>query len=399
MKNRTLASILTPCALILYSHAFAAIRPASIDAEPVSIIPTLNVQTSYDDNIFSSNSAEVDSQKTVISPNFQVIAEDGFNAYRARYTLNHGMYQSSSDDNYTDHNLGVDAHLEFDARNMLDLNSSYSKNHEERGTGITESGNIGATVTAPLEYDTKSVSFTYTYGAVDAAGKLVFSGRYDDKEYQNFRTITNERDSELTTFSGTFYYRIQPKTSLLFEIRDQTLNYKTDPAASLDSETLRYFVGATWEGSAKTTGTIKLGHVQKDFKSSARNDFSGSSWEAALKWEPLSYSVFNFATSQSEKESSGIGDFIDSKVIRLSWTHDWNDQLQTIFSSGYTNDDYKGSTGGREDEITDASLRLNYDMRRWLSFGVGYSHQNTESNISGIPFDRNIYLISVTGSL
>ncbi|WP_417227611.1 outer membrane beta-barrel protein [Amphritea sp.] len=399
MKNRTLTSILSMPALMLSSQAFSAIEPASIEAGPVRIVPTLNVETSYDDNIFSSTTAEVDSLKMAVTPQFEIIAEDGFNAYKASYAMSHGTYKSSSDDNYTDHQVGLDAHLEFNARNTLDLNTAYSKNHEERGTGITETGSIGAGVDAPLEYDTKSVSFSYTYGADNATGRLVLAGQYTDKEYQNFRSITEERDNEETSFSGTFFYRIQPKTSLLFEIRNQNLNYKTDPTNSLDSETQRYYIGATWEGTAKTTGTIKLGTVKKDFKSSAREDFSGSSWEVGINWKPLTYSTFNLATSQSEKESSGTGDFIDSQTIRLSWTHDWNDQVQTIFSSGFTNDDYKGTTGGREDDITDASINLNYDIRRWLSIGMGYSHQNTDSNTVGIPFDRNIYLISITGSL
>ncbi|MDX2424169.1 MAG: outer membrane beta-barrel protein, partial [Amphritea sp.] len=367
MKNRTLTSIFSMPALIFSSQGFATIEPAAIDAGPVSIIPTVNVQTSYDDNIFSSNSSEVDSLITSINPRLEVIAEDGFNAYKVTYSIDHGMYKSSSDDNYTDHNLGLDGHLEFDARNTLDLNTSYTKNHEERGTGITETGNIGANVDAPLEYDTASVSFAYTYGAQDAAGKLVFAGRYADKEYQNFRSITESRDSETTTFSGTFYYQVQPKTSLLFEVRNQDLNYKNDLTNSLDSETRRYYVGATWEGSAKTTGTIKLGQVEKDFDSSARDDFSGTSWEVTIDWEPRTYSAFKLSTSQYEKESSGAGDFIDSKTVRLTWNHEWNDQLKTALSSGYTNDDYKGTGGGREDDITDASIKLTYDMRRWLS--------------------------------
>ena len=377
----------------------AKIEPASMPLGPVALTPSINIQTGYDDNIFSVTTDETDSQKTIITPNFELIAEDGFNAYRLIYSFRKGFYHSSSDDNYTDHKLTADAHIEFDARNTLDLNASLSKNHEQRGTGITESGGIGAGLDAPLEYDNKAASFIYTYGANNAAGRLVFAGRSVDKEYTNFRSITDQRDNEEITLGATFFYRIQPKTSLLFEARHQDLNYKTDPAVSLDSNTQRYYVGATWEGTAKTTGTIKLGRVEKDFEAASRDDFSGNSWEASVKWEPRTYSTINLSTSQSEKESSGTGDFIDSKAIRISWNHDWNDQLQSVLSTGYSNDDYKGDPAAREDKITDATIRLNYDMRRWLSFGISYSYQDTDSNATGIPFTRNVYLLSVTGSL
>lgn len=379
--------------------AHAQIEPASVQMGAVALKPSIAAQTGYDDNIFSANTDTTPSRKTIITPTLELIAEDGFNAYRLTYSPSQGLYENSSDDNYLDHNLSADTHFEFDARNTLDLNATYAQSHEERGTGITEPGSIGAGVSSPLEYDTKSVSFRYAYGAENATGRLVLSGSYSDKEYLNFRSITDTRDSELTTLGTAFFYRIKPNTSLLFEVRNQSLNYKRDPASNLDSETIRYYIGATWDGTANTSGTIKLGQINKNFDSSSRDDFSGESWEAALNWKPLTYSTFDLITGQADKESTGAADFIDSKTIQVSWTHDWNSQLQSILSSRFTEDSYEGTVGGRKDEIKDTSVTLNYDMRRWLSVGLSYSYQDTESNTAGIPFDRSIYLLSVNGSL
>ncbi len=55
-----------------------------------------------------------------------------------------------------------------------------------------------------------------------------------------------------------------PKTSLLLEARHTELDYKYT-ASQLDSEELRYYIGATWDATAATSGTIKVGPVEKKF--------------------------------------------------------------------------------------------------------------------------------------
>lgn len=397
MKIRTLTNYIIPSALVASLPAFAGISPAAIDAGPVSVVPMISAQVQYDDNLYSNSSNEQDDIITVLSPSVQLVAEDGLNAYRVTYQLSEGIYQDHSDDNYTDHNLSADAHFEFSQRSVLDLKAAYQKSHEARGTGLSGTGGIATSITSPLEYDIQTVGFDYMYGAPSATGRVQFYGDHLEREYQNFRAITKGRDNTEVTLGTIFFYKVMPKTSLLFEIRNKDIDYDVDPASSLDSNTWKYLVGATWEGTAKTTGTIKLGFSDKDFDSASRKDVTTASWEAAVRWEPRTYSVVDISTSRSNVESNGTGDFIDTKNYNVNWNHAWSNIINTDLGLGFSNENYKGSN--REDDTTSFNAGVNYDMRRWLTFGLGYKYSDIDSNLANTDYDKNLVMLTVNASL
>ncbi len=400
MKLTVQKLTLSACiAAAISTQTVAAIDPAGVEMGPVSLIPLVTVQTGYDDNIFSTSSNELSSIVSVISPSVQLIAEDGLNAYRATYQLSRGIYDKSSVDNYLDHLLSAEAHLEFSQRSLLDLKAAYNRGHEARGTGLSATGGLANAITSPLEYDTKAVSFNYQYGANDATGRIQLYGEHLKRDYKNFRTITEGRDATEVTAGAVFYYRVMPKTSLLFEARNKDIDYDLDPANSLDSNAWKYFVGATWDTTAKTTGTVKIGYATKDFDSAAREDFSGNSWEAAVRWSPRTYSVVDISTGRQDKESSGNGDFIDAKTFNVNWNHAWNDQFNSDLGFGLSTEKYEGAADGREDDLTNLNLGLNYDMRRWLTVGFSYTYSDTDSNLANTDFDKNVYMVTVNASL
>ncbi|MDO6562857.1 outer membrane beta-barrel protein [Amphritea sp. 1_MG-2023] len=392
MKKRTLVSLIAPSALIFTLPASATIEPAAIDAGPVKIIPMITAQVGYDDNFFSTADNEEDETITVLSPSVQVVAEDGLNAYRVVYQLSDGTHQNNTADNYTDHTLSADAHIEFSQRSVLDLKAAYNKGHEARGSNdyVTSS---------PIEYDVTTASFRYMYGAPQATGRIEFYGEHLEREFTNFRTITTGRDDTEVTLGSVFYYKVMPKTSLLFEVRNKDIDYDVDPSSSLDNNTWKYLVGATWEGTAKTTGTVKVGVSDKDFESASREDFTSASWEASVRWAPRTYSVVDISTSRSAAESSGTGDFIDTKNYNINWNHAWNDVINSDLGLGMTSETYEGDVNGREDDTTSINVGMNYDMRRWLTFGLSYTFSDVDSNIATEDYTKNLVMLTVNAAL
>lgn len=399
MKKRIISAAISAASLLVSAQAIAAIEPAPIQAGAVDVIPMLSVQAGYDDNFFSTSGNEQDETITVITPSVQLIAEDGVNAYRVIYQLSRGIHQESSADNYTDHNLSAEAHLEFSQRSALDLSATLIKGHETRGTGLSATGGVASSINAPLEYDTTTLAMNYIYGAPSAQGRIQVYAEHLNREFNNFRAITEGRDATEVTLGAVFYYQVAPKTSLLFEARNKDVDYDVDPASSLDSNTWKYFVGATWEGTARTTGTVKVGLTDKSFASASRDDFTAASWEASVRWAPKTYSVVDISTGRSGNESSGNGDFIDSKTFNVNWNHGWNDLVSTDAGFGLTKETYEGAADGRKDDITSFNLGLNYDMRRWLSMGLSYQYSDTDSNLANTDYSKNLYMLTVNASL
>ncbi len=379
-----------------FSGAVLAVDPAAIPVGGLSLTPTLDVTEKYQDNFFNATTNEVDTFITTVRPSFDLQGQKGNITAGVTYSLESGSHHSTHADDYVDHAFSAYADLDLSTRQNLSLLAEYLKLHDARSDSGSGSSLTTAQADKPSRYSVSGLSATFTHGTPESKGQIVVKGGLRDKEYDNFRAITAAKDRETKSLSGTFYYRISPKTRLLAETRFQDVNYDL-AAVTLDSTETKYLVGAEWDATAKTTGSVRLGVTQKDFDNAARNDFTGGSWEVGLTWSPRTYSVFDLTTSRTAEESSGAADYIDTVNTTLGWTHDWSERFSTRVSQSYTNEDYVGVTTEEDTSIT--SFGITYEMRRWLTLGVDLSHKGFDSNQANADYDSNEILFTVQSSL
>ncbi|PPC74966.1 hypothetical protein C4K68_23630 [Pokkaliibacter plantistimulans] len=387
-------------ALILAVNSYCARAeddsPGSIPLGNFALIPTLDVQEGYDDNFLSLNENPQSSWLTIITPTLQLVTEKGIGAYRLTYALSNGDYASSSADNYTDHQLAADAIFEPNFRHRITLNSTVYRGHEARGTDLTE-GAAATSVSAPIEYKAFSWDTSYRYGAEEATGRLEFKIGSLERHYLNFRSTTESKDRDELKGSGAFYYKFSPKTHLVFEVRQRDINYLNDTSPTLDSTETKFLVGADWQGTALTSGSLRVGQVRKNFDSSSREDFSGLDWEAGIAWAPKTYSVFNLTSGRTLDESTGTGDFIDAKSIGLSWHHEWMERLSSDVGYTYTKQQYAESD--TRNTINTYSAGIDYQMRRWLKAGLSINHTDKSSSNESDGYKRNQYVLTMRAML
>lgn len=388
-------SSFTAFTFLLTSFPVLALEPMSYTDGPLQVIPQVSAQLGYDDNIFATETNEVSSTKFILSPSVQLKAEKGLNEYSVNYQITDATYQDSSADNYTDHELSGRAYFDFNIRNRLELLAGYLKTHEDRGSGLNQGSNATAN-DVPVEYNVKSMQATYEFGGKEAKGRIKLVAGVQDREYDNFRAQTESKDRQTVKTSATFYYRVMPKTSLLFEVRNEDIDYDLT-SVTLDSSERKYLLGAEWDATAKTSGTLKFGYSEKDFDSASRTDDDGLSWELAMRWSPKSYSVVDIATAKEAEETDGIGNYIDTTTFDIQWTHAWNDLLRTRIYYGLSEGDYVSSD--RKDDQTSYGLGVDYDMKRWLNFGMDYVYSERDSNQADLDYEKNTLYLTVQGSL
>ncbi|GAA3912704.1 hypothetical protein GCM10022277_04300 [Litoribacillus peritrichatus] len=358
----------------------------------------------YNDNIFSQESDEKNSWVSVISPSVQAKADNGVHAYSLGYQLEAGYYENSTDDNYIDHHLDADAEWELNQRHKLAVNAGYSATHEDRGTGFSQ-GTATFNNDSPDEFQEINLGANYTFGGIRTKGRLVTALEYLDVRFTNHRGQTRGRDREDIKLAETFYWDIGGSTDALFELAYTNVDYKNDPTSvsgstdTLDNELVKALVGVTWLATGKTEGTVKFGYAEKNFDDSDRDDFSGFDWSVAVKWSPKAYSSLTINTGRRQDESNGSGDFIDGQDFGLVWKHAWSDRFNTQLSTNYSIEDYKGDVNKQEDDLLDYSLRVNYEMRRWLTLGTSFTYEERDSNQEGEDFTRNIVALHIEASL
>ena len=352
-----------------------------------TVFPTAGVAVRYDDNLYESASDEKDSVVNIVDAGVAVRYENSASGWELGYRTEAGIYEYDSADNYVDHFLTGRGILQLGSRHRLELDADYAMAHQDRGTGLTQGG--GELIAEPDEFDQGSLAATYVFGRDDAKGQLELTAAYRDLEYTNNRERTQFFDFDEQLISGTFFWRVFPKSSLLVQLSRNDIGYATDRPfePSRDSTSDRLYTGLKWEATGKTTGTVKFGYLRKDFDEPGRQTFSAPSWEVEVEWAPRSYSTVTLETSRYDQETNLGGDFIDTKFYGVRWDHDWSGQWSTVVGLSYLDETFTNTQRTQESLRGDATLR--YSMRRWLNWELTYRWDDRDASVDRLQFSRN----------
>jgi hypothetical protein len=224
---------------------------------------------------------------------------------------------------------------------------------------------------------------------------------YMDREYQNFREFTRSRDRETTSFGGTFFYPLAPKTDLLLDYTYNDISYPNPPdqVAKLDSQENSLQGGVEWEITPNLKSSARAGYVEKKFDDPSRSDWDGIGWSLELWMRPREQDTIVVTGSRAPDETSLQGDFIKRETLTTTWTHNWSDRVDTDLSGTVTRETYEGSVNDREDYIYGATARASYNFRRWADMYVSYGYADKDSNADNLSYRQNTFIIGVDLSL
>jgi hypothetical protein len=388
-----------------------AVDPQSINIWGFDFTPTLTVSESYDDNIRAFHDNTTSSWITSINPKFLLSAEDRNSAYQLEYSLNRDIYHSDSDATNTDHHLVLRSIMEFTSRHRLAWNVQYHRVEDVaddyywmNDSPIEGDNDTQYLVQAEEENDKYSRAMAgavYTFGAREAMNQLDFGVNYEARRYYNGGGINDDREFDSTQFNTIWYHRLGARTRTLLEGRYTNYDYKLSSAAR-DSKNYALLGGLTWDATAKTTGTVKLGAERKNFDSSNRSDYTTPMWEVGLAYSPRTYSTFKLNTRRAFDEGDDGASTIETQTTALGWTHEWSPFIRTELEYRIGDRDYKGVNRDgikRSDDLTGYGAGITWSPDRWVDVTLGYRHLDNDSNIREDSYKRNIYQLSMELSL
>ncbi|WP_169307131.1 outer membrane beta-barrel protein [Ferrimonas sediminicola] len=390
--------LLTGSLLLPFTVGAGEYQPANLEmGKGWQFMPQLGVGLGYDDNTAHSSADAIDSWYWEVSPEFLIHAGNQVNSYQLSYLVTDGNYEDSSEDDFTDHRVKLDIHHEFTRRHRLNFNYTYYRDHEARGEGITEG--FGQDFDEVAEFDVHDVGLIYGFGVPSAKINLDLELGYYDKNYTNLETISQFRDYDSVLGRATVYWRLGPKTSVLFEWdgEDKSYDRSAQGEPSRDSFDQRLLVGFKWDATSKTSGTVKLGYEDRNFDADSREDFDGVAWNVAVDWKPRSYSTFTIDGGSRAKDPDTLGDYVEENSLGVRWTHDWRSRLSTLAAIRYLDESFTGID--RDDELWEATLGATLIWKRWLSTEFEYRYADQSSNIDRLNYDKNLFLATVRLSL
>ena len=370
--------------------AFPAQRGFIRAAEPFFIYPFLGVGVGYNDNLTGVPDDRIRSAFLVVSPRVRADVKTGANIYALTYSGNYGHYFSSSANDFNEHAVVATSSNQFTARADLQAAAFYLVKQDPGGS-------VDRSFTGtPDRWHGAGATATFGYGAPSAQGRGELDLGVTDKRYQNNREITEAFDVSTWNGGARFFYRIAPKTRLLAEIRYTEYDYRLS-SSPLDNSEQRYLLGATWDLTAATSGTVKLGYITKRFKQEGLDDYAGLTAEAAVRWLPRTYSTVDVFAQYAPSDTTGTGIFTVDTSVGARWEHYWKSYFLTRALATYVNSDFQGVS--RTDRISRVTLGGYFDIRSWLRLGAEISHENRNSTDGSFDFSRNVVLFTIAGTL
>ena len=382
---------------LLSDGVFAYIPDTHITDGGLFVKPSLEIGVVYDDNIYNEQGSGTSSVIMAVMPSVNFKMDDGINYYSFDMNAEKGIYETSGSDNYTDVELGMNAHIEPNDTHRIDASVKGEWLTESRGTGKTEED--FEKTDEPILYGKNTLAVAYEYGAKQTKGRLVFDLQYYEKKYRNFYAITRRSNYDSVFLGSTFYYSTRAHTDTVIEVNVEKIGYDyNDPDEfNRDSDVYTALLGMQWEASSILHGFIKIGVQAKEFTDSRRDDFTGFSWNIGGVWRPLTYSQLTFSTSQATKDPDVEGDYVLETKYQAEWRHYWATYYYTSFGVYKYKDDYSGIS--RVDDTYGYSLKFNYDLTQNFAIAVFGEWDKNQSTNTVFEYDKNVVGVSFTFTL
>jgi hypothetical protein len=352
--------------------------------------PSVYSGIGYNDNLLTTPDNKTTSGFLNVSPELVAEMKNRGDRYTASFSGNMTDYFSSHDDDYVNYEAWLAGDNYFSQRARAGWKLGYISSSDPRGT---TQRNISS---RPDRWTGPSFDGTVIYGAPSASGRVEGDLSYLAKRYNNNRDQTYLADLDQTAVAGRFYNRIGTRSMLLAEIRNTDFKYMASGPNDTNTER-RYYLGLTWEATAASTGTVKVGHMTKDFSDATRTGFSGGSWEAGVRWMPLSRTALDFESTKGTADPTGYGNYQINTSNSVTWNHQWTGYVTSKVLASRVKTDYAGTS--RNDTIDTLGGTLSYSVLRWLNVGVDYANTNRTSTDSTAEFKRNVVMFVVNATL
>lgn len=362
----------------------------------VTLLPSAELTISDNDNIYSqpSSGEEVSSTITRLTPAVGVKADLGATDLMALARFEMGQYSRDDNDDYLDQLFQAGITSELNARNEIAFSVRINQAHDDRGSGTAE-GAAALLIEDPDEYDETVFNLKYFYGSDISLLNLEAYAEQYDKEYQNNRLLTSDRDYDKATAGAKLKVRVSPATHAVLQAYAAEINYDSDSSIYADGTEYRLLAGASWDVTGKTTGEVKLGLADRDFEDDAKDSDSRFSWEASILYSVRSYSLLTLTTAQTNNETNGAGSYIASDYSALGWKHDFSPFISLVLDVSLANDEYVDDPDGRKDETVAYGVTGIYSPVKNIDVKLGYTSTERDSNISGLDYDKHIISLGV----
>ncbi|MFA6412366.1 MAG: outer membrane beta-barrel protein [Syntrophales bacterium] len=388
----------------------------------LKVIPGIEGQVVYDDNIYMKNGSDDNANKKVSDTIYHIkpgmllnfnMPERG--DIKLGWNGDWAFYNTNDKNNWNNQNFALGVDYKPPSGLIFGLNDEQRQKQDPFGS--PDQYAIGRT-TKRWENDLKS-KLGMTWGNNTFRTNVIYN-RFQQQYASNYDASQNYALSEYgVSAEGRFLPRTWGFVRYLYGIQNYESFYggQTDNGTYVagfsdnrksDFKYNQVNVGLNWDQGSKLTGELSVGYMWKrydnnlDTAGNTRSD--RDTWVAAtnINFDATATTVLSLNLARTPRDQSADSStfFYDTGVglnVRQTILTRFFATAGVLYSlndyntapAGYT------SVGDRSDKNYIANAGLDYKIREWLTCGIAYKYNKKTSNYSAFEYADNQFMASV----
>lgn len=364
---------------------------------PVSsflVVPGLEIEHTYDNNIFASSSNEESDYITEYNPAIAAISNWNRHEIYVGLAGNFGRYRDKGTENFD--NYGGIVSGTYDIAYGTSLSAGYLKSWRDEGRGSFLQNNnrkLGYTE------EKKFLSFKRDVSRIKLFADAEFGDTKlredndpllaDPDDYDRRRT----RELELNAV-----YETMPGNQFFLTTKYSDADYTMLAGGSRDSDGYDAGLGYRFNNNGTLNGMFFAGYLLRDFDVSADKDLHKPFVGATVNWAITPLTTVSFILDKAFLTATGAD---AAGVVRLGRTvsvrHAVTQNLILRLFGGIDNYEFVGGTQSfkRESDVDYVGVVAEYDMRAGLKFKAGVDYQEREEGRLINGFDDTKAYVSI----
>ncbi|MEI8153475.1 MAG: outer membrane beta-barrel protein [Hyphomicrobiales bacterium] len=374
-------------------------EPLGLRVSTFVVKPAVEVSRGYDTNP-SHIPGGKPSGYTVVEPTLKVLSNWSRHEYGIDLRGNYSRYDKDS--SLSRPLLDVKSH------SRIDVSRDTTINTESR---LFVSTDYPGSPNLPVGFAKLPISTSYgsTVGVAQRFNRLEVSakGTTDRTQYDATPLVdgslssNKDRDFNQYGWAARASYEllpgIKPFVELGGDVRKHDLQFDRD-RLQRDSQALTPRVGSTFDIARRLTGEISVGYLTRKFEDPTLVDLKGVVADASLIWNATGLTTATLtATSRADETVLNGVSGVLRRDVGVQIDHSLRRYLIWTTRAGYGMDDYVSNPSGLQRHDTRVSLgtALTYKFTREVSLKGEYRYDQMWSDVPGVAYNANVFLIGL----
>lgn len=375
--------------LILWTAIIASLSfPVSICmAQRLDIKPKLSTSWQVDSNYYLSEDLEREVYTYKFQPGLRVDFETAKTNLMLDYTLDAHYYDDrdsvppgekpTDDDDFVGHTLTAEARYQAFDRLLAGLNESFYKTRDPAQSDIFSNS---------IDREKYYINQVTPLVVYDFGPKFTLHLRYrhTDIDYSPSDTEDSDENRGLVNL----VYHFTRRSSMDFEFQYWKKDYTAGTSDYASNQTKLIFKRQLriFEISAGA------GYQNRNFDDSGLDDIDVFTYNFDFDGQGMlanRRTNFSLNVEQNFNDQSIGNNYYTATRFILRGGHEFSSKLSGDFEASYMIADYERTR--RNDDITEFSGSISYQLSRWLIFSVTGGIEERDSNISGLDYDNSYF--------